>query len=136
MFHSSAVGATAIALSKISDHDSTTARVLRQHQVEQHQLALRHLSNDIQSPTFFPDEVHVHTVCTLARHTKPVEGSDEADPLSLEPYPLSPMAWLQSLYPLSCLDLVHAHVEAMYYMVKMRGGISTVAQPLLDILQV
>jgi hypothetical protein len=134
LFHAYAVGAMAIALTKITDQMSGTAKLFRCAQIEQHQFALKKLGNEIAKSTFYPHEGHIHTIMSLARHT---HGLAEADmPVTaFEPYPLSPLAWLQNLYPLTSLDLVPEHVRAMYDMVAMRGGLRNIGRPVRDILQ-
>jgi hypothetical protein len=135
LYHVYTVGATALSLSKAGDSDSNAIQSLRQTHVEHYQKTIRFLNHELQKPTFQPEEYHIHAICGLARHTKPLQGSDQIVALALEPYPLSPMAWLQNIWPMSILDLVVPHVEAMYTMVSMRGGLAYIARPLQDILQ-
>jgi hypothetical protein len=135
LYHTYTVGATALSLSKASENDSYTVQSLRQTHLEHYQKAIRFLNEELQKPTFQPEDHHIHAICGLARHTKPMQGSDQIVALALEPYPLSPTAWLENIWPMSILDLVIPHVDAMYTMVSMRGGLLTVPRPLQDILQ-
>jgi hypothetical protein len=135
LFHAYAVGAMSIALTKVIDQQSGLAKQFRLAQIEQHQFALTKLGTEIRKPSFYPHEGHIHTIMSLARHTHGLAEPDEPVEASFEPYPLSPLAWLQNLYPLTSLDLVPEHVRAMYDMVEMRCGLQNIGRPVRDILQ-
>ena len=136
IFHAYAVGATELVLATLNYEDSSTANLLRRIQRKQYHLALHHMAIEINRPDFRPSQAHVHAASALARHTKPIQDSREREFVPADPYPQSPLASFQNLDMLGHLDLALSHVEAMYDMVKMRGGIETIKPPVLDLLEV
>jgi hypothetical protein len=135
LYHVQIVGAVTLLLSRVNVRDHKSSKSLRRLQMEHFHSSLRRMQEEIRSPMFHPTEAHLQTTVTLARHTKALHDIGPSNATSLEPYPISPLAWLQNYYSFTSLEPVESHVKGVYDMVEMRGGLKTVKRPMLDILQ-
>lgn len=130
LFHAEAAAAAGCAFQNFSDKGTNAAKLLRQTQLEQCQLALRHISDEIKRPDFQPSDEYIHAISHLACQSGTLHESDE-------PYPLSPLAPYQNIYFFGKFDVTYPHVEAMYDIIGQQGGLTSIKQyALADILEV
>lgn len=120
-----------MGLHAVGDSNSSVTDLYRRIHMEQYGLALQKLRMEITDPAFRPSDFHIQTIAWLI----PQAPQTKRDPY--EPYPLSPLRHLQNLQAFAAFDLILPHVNAMYHMVDMRGGILAIkVNPMTDILQV
>ena len=128
MFHAQAVAGVDWAIGCTKDKESAVAKLLIQTQLEQRQLALRHLGTEISDPAFQPSDAHIHAITLLA-------CSGNLEP-SKEFYPFSPLGALQNIYFFGMFNFVLPHVNAMYYVVSLKGGLDKIKKyALADVLE-
>lgn len=119
-----------MALLAAGDSNSSVTNLYRRTHMEQYGLALQKLQIEIADPAFRPSELHIQTIAWLIPQIP--QTTRDAD----EPYPLSPLRNLQNLQAFAAFDLIVPHMNAMYYMVNIMGGIVAIKlNPMADILQ-
>jgi hypothetical protein len=130
MYHAAAVGGAASGLFAAARCNSAAFIELDRIRIEQYQLALLALKEEIRRPGFVPNDVHIHAVATLACN----------DPQNIrdtyEPLPVSPLGMLQGVFGFGKFRLTKAHVDAVYDIVRLKGGIDAIDMPALaDIME-
>jgi hypothetical protein len=138
LFHAYASGSIGIALSSLNDGSSKFVKGVRQIQMQHYQLTLSGLVTEMKGPNFRPSSDHIHVIGVLTSYTKRIEDAETSDHGNTiyEPFPMSPMASLQNIYLLRSLGISYSHMHALYDMVRLRGGITTLEPPLSDIMRV
>lgn len=115
LFHAEAVAGANWILLTTPKLNPGTARALQWLRLEQRQLALDRLASEIRAPGFVPTDAHIHAVVFLGCQCGSLYTCEE-------PYPLSPLGFLQNVYRFGMFEIGVPHVNAVYDMVKLRGG--------------
>jgi hypothetical protein len=105
LLHTKAVGGASLAMMAASGPTSLAYKNLARVQAEHYLLPLKCSNDEI-------------AIAILATHGTPQKSE--------EYYPVSPLAALQSLSPICALDLVPAHVAALYKAIEIRGGLRVI----------
>jgi hypothetical protein len=124
------VGGCASALLSLGKAAPEVLKELNYMQMEQYHLALCALATEIQKPNFKPTDAHIHTVATLVCN----HGTSGN---FTEPFAHSPMGVLQAVFAFGNFDMTLAHVQAVYDLVRLKGGIDHISTPaMVEILEV
>jgi hypothetical protein len=129
--HALAVGGVAMAMLAAGDLNPRLTAMYQRVYMEQNDLALQCLRKDLARADFMPSVYHVQTAAWL------IPKAPETARSTCEPYPLSPLQHLQNLQGFAAFDLTMFHVNAMYYMCNIIGGLESFKlNAMADILQV
>ena len=87
---------------------------------EHHQLALERTSDVIRSFDGHVPEDLLLCLCGLSTY------SGDVTPAVPQPHPISPLATAQSIHAFGGIKLVPAHLQALRYLTKLKGGLQAV----------
>ena len=128
LFNAQAVAGVDWAILATSNKETPLVKTLGRIQLEQRQLALQNLRREINRPNFEPSDALIHAITLLA-----CAGAYRE---SVEPYPFSPLGYLQNIYFFGKIEHVLPHVTAMNHMVHLKGGLANIKQyALADVLE-
>jgi hypothetical protein len=118
LLHTKAVGGASLAMMAASDPTSLAYKNLARVQAEHFLLPLKCINDEIDRTRYAPADILINAIAILVTHGTPQKSE--------EYYPVSPLAALQSLSPICALDLVPAHVAALYKAIEIRGGLRVI----------
>jgi hypothetical protein len=122
LFHAQAAYSATTTIIAANFQENAVVRSLRWIHLQHYSLAVQYIRKELLQPTFQPTDAHIHAIAIL------ISTFTDKTYHSQEPFPRSVVGNLQNLYFYfkSPLELVTAHVEGLFKVVELRGGLANI----------